>query len=139
MYISPLERMKKIHIWIGSTNKSEENYLKYFELDYSTEGDFDDPEYKICGFCKDINELWYDEDFIGIIPLFDEEIPVDELLKNVPIASQEIENVIMKSKDLNIDKGNAIFYLTDSEVTIPGPYKSDYNGLKYIGQFDSDL
>ena len=33
--------------------------------------DFDDPDYKLCPFCKDINQRWYDEDLIGIIPLFE--------------------------------------------------------------------
>lgn len=44
--------MSIIHIWIGTTHKTEEEYLKYFELDYSTEGDFDDPDYKLCLFVK---------------------------------------------------------------------------------------
>ena len=41
-----MSNMSKIHIWIGTTKKKEEDYLKYFELDYSTEGDFDDNDYK---------------------------------------------------------------------------------------------
>lgn len=134
-----MSQMSKIHIWIGYTNKSEEDYLKYFELDYSTEGDFDDPDYKVCDFCKDINEKWYNEDFIGIIPLFKEEISVNELLKNIPIAHKEIEKVILKCEDSGIEKGNAIFYLTDSEIIVPKPYKNSYNDLKYIGEFDSSL
>jgi hypothetical protein len=31
-------------------------YIIKFELDYSTEGDFDDSEYKICQFCNDTNK-----------------------------------------------------------------------------------
>ncbi len=28
--------------------------MRYFELDYSTEGDIDDPDYNVCGFCRDL-------------------------------------------------------------------------------------
>ena len=86
--------MSIIHIWIGTTHKTEEEYLKYFELDYSTEGDFDDPDYKLCPFCKDINQRWYDEDLIGIIPLFGDEYPILQLLETIPIDKNEIEKVI---------------------------------------------
>jgi hypothetical protein len=32
-----MERMSKIHIWIGSTSLDKEKYSQYFEFDYSTE------------------------------------------------------------------------------------------------------
>ncbi len=135
----PVKRMKKVHIWIGTTSLSEEDYQKYFELDYSTEGDFDDPDYKVCGFCKDIGKVWYDEDFIAIIPLFEQEISIKEILKEVTIDENDIEKVIAKCNELGIKKANAVFYLTDAEIEVPKPYKDSYNGLKYIGIFDSDL
>lgn len=131
--------MSIIHLWIGKTDKEEDEYLKYFELDYSTEGDFDDPEYEVCQFCKDIGEKWYDEDFIGIIPLFNNELSIKEILKQVPIANEEIKNVVSKAEGLGVLSGNAVFYLTDSEVELPKPYKSNYNDLRYIGKFKSSL
>jgi hypothetical protein len=135
----PLERMKKVHIWIGKTSLNEEEYGKYFELDYSTEGDFDSPDYKICQFCKDIGEIWYDEDFIGIIPLFEQEVSIREILQEVTIAEKDIEKVISKCDKLGLKAANAVFYLTDAEIKVAKPYKDSYNGLKYIGLFDSDL
>jgi hypothetical protein len=134
-----MERIKIIHLWIGTTEKNEEDYLKYFELDYSTEGDFDDPEYKLCEFCKDINKQWYNEDFIGIIPLHKNKILVGELIKETPIDRNEISKIIEECNRLNIVKGNAIFYLTDAEIEINKPYKENYNGLKYIGKYSSSL
>lgn len=41
----------KVHLWIGSNHDSEEQYRHYFAMDYSTEGDVDDPAYKVCPFC----------------------------------------------------------------------------------------
>ena len=131
--------MSKIHIWIGITKKEEENYLQYFELDYSTEGDFECPEYKPCQFCKDIGEKWYDEDFIGIIPVLEENVPIIELLEEIPIEENEIEKVLSICKEMGLSMANAIFYYTDAELIIQKPYKDNYNDLKYVGVFNSSL
>jgi len=77
-----MDRYNKIHLWIGTSNRTKEEYQQYFELDYSAEGDFKTPNYKLCQFCKDIGKQWYDEDFIGIIPRFDDEISIDEILEH---------------------------------------------------------
>jgi len=37
-----IERYEKIHVWVGVNFSSEDDYLKYFELDYSV--DLDDPD-----------------------------------------------------------------------------------------------
>ncbi|KAB0866820.1 hypothetical protein FZH98_10915 [Cronobacter sakazakii] len=44
----------KVHLWIGNNFSSEDDYMRYFELDYSTDGDTDDPDYNVCGFCRDL-------------------------------------------------------------------------------------
>ena len=134
-----MDRMKKIHIWIGNSQKTEGDFNKYFELDYSTEGDFDDPEYKICGFCKDIDQKWYDEDLICILPICEKEILVMDILKDIPINTDEINNVIDECNKLGIKTANVIFYLTDADIIINKPYKENYNGLKYIGVYNSSL
>lgn len=125
---------RNIHIWIGTSSKEEEEYLKYFELDYETE-DFEDPNYRVCGFCKDIGEVWYDEDFIGIIPLFEEEVGVDELIATTPLGSVSKKSVREECLKLGIKKGNAIFFISDTDLNIEQPYKDNYNELKYIGKF----
>lgn len=126
MYIDPTERMKKIHIWIGSTSKTEDAYYKYFDQDEQK------PQ-----FCQDLGIEEYDEDFAGFIPPFDNEITISEILKEAPIHKLEIEMIIKKCEDMNIFKANTIFYLTDSSVEILKPYKTEYNGAKYIGIFNS--
>ena len=56
--MNPLERMKKIHLWIGTTTKTQEEYDEYSDQDHDTSP-----------FATDIGIEEYDEDFIGIIPL----------------------------------------------------------------------
>lgn len=130
MYISPTERMKKIHLWVGTTTADEETYNEYF-----------DQEDDISQFSKDIgfNEE-YDEDFIGILPLFGKEIPVEDILENeVPLDKNSVAEVLEICKKMGIEKANAAFYLTDSSITVEEPYKDEYNGLKYIGEYKSAL
>lgn len=133
-----MEKYNKIHVWIGTTFKEEEEYQKYFELDYSTEGDFDDPNYRLCEFCKDIGEVWYDQDFIGIIPRFDEEVSLEEVLQESSTDPEEWDKIKSICNDYGIEKANAIFWYADGDLVVPKPYKTDYNGLKYIGMFEGD-
>ncbi|HBV83668.1 MAG TPA: hypothetical protein DEB74_12955 [Lachnospiraceae bacterium] len=127
MYLSPLERMKKVHIWIGTFSGSEKEYEDYFNLQ-------DSP----CRFCIDINTDEFDEDFIGIIPLFSEEQDIGILLQQVPIDMGDIKSALIKCKAMELVKGNAVFYVTDVSLTIPNKEKS-FNGLKYIGMYNSSL
>ena len=127
MYLSPLERMKKVHIWIGTFSGSEKEYEDYFNLQ-------DSP----CRFCIDINTDEFDEDFIGIIPLFSEEQDIGILLQQVPIDMGAIKSALIKCKAMELVKGNAVFYVTDVSLTIPNKEKS-FNGLKYIGMYNSSL
>jgi len=129
MYISPVERIKKIHIWIGKTSKSEEDYESYF-----------DQEEEVSQFATDIGlDSEYDEDFIGIIPLLTEEKPVSFVLKEeTPIHPSEINFVENKCRELGIESANAVFYLTDSSVVI-NESNLKYNDLYYIGIFDSSF
>jgi len=128
MYISPLQRMKKIHIWIGTTSKSEEEFEKYFDQDN-----------EISEFALDIGIEEYDEDFIGIIPIFSKTESIDTLLKEIPLKQHLYDTVVNKCKELGIINGNAILYLTDSQVEVALPFKNKYNDLKYIGIFESSL
>jgi hypothetical protein len=129
---------RKVHVWIGTTHQSEEEYYKYFELDYSVEC-IDDPEYIVCPFCKDIGEKWYDEDFLLAAKPMEQEVPLNKLINEVLIEQSEVNKIIDKCNKIGITKANAIFTyaickyneLTISEESI----KESYNGLKYIGLF----
>jgi len=130
MYISPTERMKKIHLWMGNTAADEQAYFSYFQQDDETSQ-----------FGEDIGlDGEYDEDMIGILPLSEEPIPVQEVLqKKVPIDLESIPQAEIVLEKLGISTANAAFYLTDSSVTVQEPYQKDYNGLSYIGIFKSAL
>ncbi len=127
MYISPIERMKKIHIWIGSYFDGIEKYEEYFKQDNSPSQ-----------FCKDIGIEEYDDDFIGIIPLFYNEVNILTLLLKVPVEESEKSKILKRCNNLGLEKGNAIFYLTDSSICIKDT-ENDYNGLLYIGIYNSSL
>lgn len=129
---------EKVHLWVGTNFKPEDEYLKYFELDYSVDGDFDDPSYKLCKFCQDIGTKWYDEDFIGIIPRKGHEVDLDEILEEAAVDVSEKANVVSLCLKLGVSKANSIFWYADSELVLKKPIKDNYNGLKYIGLFDGD-
>ncbi len=136
-YLSMLND-NNVHVWIGSNFAPETEYTDYFKLDYSVEGDFDDPSYKLCGFCKDIGTLWYDEDFIGIIPRCDNEVSLDEILVEAAVDQDELPLVKKGCEALGIKNANAIFWYQDADLLIKQPIKDHYNGLKYIGLFKGD-
>jgi hypothetical protein len=127
MYISPLERMKKIHIWTGYFSGNGDEFENYFNQ-----------EIPPCQFCTDIDMDEYDEDYIGIIPLFEEKVGVQYLLDKVPVDVDDISKVLEACKNKGIKEDNAIFYLTDSSVSIKNSEK-DYNELKYLGLYNSSL
>ena len=131
-----IDRISKLHFWVGTTTKNKKDFLKYFELDYSTEGDFNIPEYKVCGFCKDIEQKWYDENFLVFEPFYENDISLEEILKESDIDSSDIEEVKKQCGSFGITQANAIFSYTDAELIIPKPYKDSYNDLKYIGLFN---
>lgn len=133
-----MSEMSKVHIWIGTTDKGEEEFGKYFELDYATEGDFDDPAYQVCGFCKDLGAKWYDEDFLGV-GMFDNAVEVKELLYETVIKVPEAYDAAYnKCLELGITEGNMVFYYTDANLVVADTTKK-YNGLHYLGMYDSEL
>ncbi|QXI28453.1 immunity 22 family protein [Pseudomonas vanderleydeniana] len=127
-----------VHIWVGSNFSSNEDYMSYFELDYSVEGNFDDPNYKLCGFCKDIGTRWYDQDFIGIISRSEQEVSLDEILVEAAVDEDELPRLKARCDALGVRKANAIFWYQDADLVLKQPIKDSYNGLKYIGLFQGD-
>jgi hypothetical protein len=122
------------YLWIGTNFMPVEEYNKYFELDYTEE--LDSPEYKVCPFCKDIGDDWYDEDFIGYPKPLQKEIDVGELIDELISPDADCrQEIIEKCHQLGITKANALVWYKASEVELQKPYKENYNQLKYIGVF----
>lgn len=130
-----MDYLDKVFLWLGKTNNSQEKFEAYFSLDYSCEGDFENPNYKICGFCEDIGEKWYDEDFIGYLR-YDTPMNVTEILEEAPIDAHDKEQIIKISKNIGLEEVNAIYWYS-GEIHPPSQDKS-YNGLQYIGEFNLD-
>lgn len=130
--------MSKVHVWIGINNADDETYEKYFELDYDDpDMDIDDPLYKVCQFCLDINERWYDEDCIGVYKE-DSIVDIRLALEELSVSKEtllEIQGICIQK---GLDKVNTMFYYFDSELEITDVNKL-YNGLHYIGIFDTDF
>lgn len=124
--------MSKIHIWVGETQKSDEEFYKYFE------NNMEDIRKEISGspFAKDIGIIWYDDDFIGIYKSDsnnDLRIALDEL----PISPEKMQEVYDICINKNIKNANALFYYADGSITIIDKSKK-YNDLTYIGCIDRD-
>ena len=128
----------KVHLCIGSNFSSEEEYMHYFELDYSEEEGIDSPNYRVCGFCKDLGIMWYDEDFIGVIPRFDNDVMLDEILVDAAVDESEISFIKAKCEELGIKSANAIFWYQDPELVIKKSDNQTYNNLHYVGAYNGD-
>ena len=130
-----MDYLDKVYLWLGLTNLSQNDFEEYFKLDYSVEGNFEDPNYKICGFCKDIDELWYDQDFIGYIK-YDEAMTIIDILEEAPIDEGDRKQIDSIAKKIGLGKVNAIYWYS-GEINPPIQDKI-YNYLKYIGEFNLD-
>jgi len=125
----------KVHVWVGINY--DPSFDNYFELDDSGV-DVDDTRYKICGFCKDIAEKWYDEDWIGVVqsPV---SVDLDTLLGDeLSVSDITLADIKKKCVDKGLKSANAMFYYIDALIEIKDKDK-DYNSLFYIGAFDTDL
>ena len=121
------DRFDRVHLWLGTVTDSEDQYEQYFEQDSLPEGVF-------CPFCKDIGlDEEYDEDYIGIIPLFPKVVSLNKLLVEAAIDESELPAVKAKCKELGFTKGNAVLWYSDPDLKISPDKK--YNGLTYIGEF----
>ncbi|WP_285398391.1 immunity 22 family protein [Lysinibacillus sp. fls2-241-R2A-57] len=129
------QNTSKVHIWVG--NNFEKDYEEYFELDYREDVEIGDLDYKICSFCKDIGEVFYDEDWIGYTQ-HSQEIDLDILINQGELSV--MEETITKIREICIKKGvekaNAVFWYYDGGIMIKDKEKL-YNKLTYIGMFDA--
>lgn len=126
-----MDYLHKIFLWLGKTSKTQEQFDKYFELNYSE--DVDNRE--ICGFCTDIDKKWYDDDFIGYLK-FNQEMSVRTILQEVPISKNDIDNVLDRCKELNLEFVNSVYWYS-GEIDTPS-FNKKYNDLSYIGEYNLD-
>lgn len=124
-----MDRFNRAHLWIGNVSCNQENYETHFQLNGQD----------MSQFSMDLGLLYeYDDDFIGILPLMDDLLPIDELCQETIIAISEIPNVMKHCACLGIEKANAIVWYSDSDITFPIGHQLSY-GLVYIGEFDTEM
>ena len=136
-----MQRMSKIHIWIGFTTKTQEEFDKYFDQKnafmFDDKGNEKGPsEIILSQFSKDVGKSHaFDEDFLNIYynPNSDDLQLALEELSDTDLL--ELLKDICSSK--GITKANAMFFYTDAELQVNDLDKK-YNDLIYLGVFDWD-
>lgn len=124
-------RMSKIHVWIGNSKKSSEDFYDYFKINHEDK----DLGIGASQFDKDIGINWYDDDLIGIFhdeDCEDLEIVIDE----IPTSPDSLKKIHDKCIVLGIETANSMFYYEDSDLVINDISKK-YNDIDYIGCFDN--
>ena len=129
--------MSKVHIWLGINESDDETFEEYFELDYNTDVEMDDPEYEACQFCVDIKTEWYDEDMIGVYKI-DHLISVEEALEEIPVSKETLLEINTICVGKGIENVNAMFFYTDADLKITDTDKL-FNGLVYLGGFETTI
>ncbi|RZJ93795.1 MAG: hypothetical protein EOO60_04485 [Hymenobacter sp.] len=128
--MSPINPMSKIHVWLGMSSKSKEEFSRYFEINQA------DKEAGVGAsqFDKDIHIKWYDDDLIGVYYSASDDL--DAALDELPTSPASIQAIYDKCAELSITQANAMFYYEDVDLQIADPEKK-YNDLTYIGVFDN--
>ena len=133
-----MNRMSKIHIWVGLTDTSKTEFDKYFDqqnsflIDPKTNETKDETELVFSNFFTDLDrEEMFDEDFLSIV--FNEDSNLETLLEEVQLDIDE--DLLEICNEKGIKNANAMFFYTDSELEVIDKIKK-YNDLTYIGVFD---
>ncbi|MGI4737445.1 MAG: immunity 22 family protein [Janthinobacterium lividum] len=128
--MSPTNPMSKIHVWLGMSSKSEEEFSRYFEINQA------DKEAGIGAsqFDKDIHIKWYDDDLIGVYYSTSDDLAA--ALDELPTSPPSIQAISDKCAALDITHANALFYYEDADLRVVDSTKK-YNELTYLGIFDN--
>jgi len=136
-----MQPMSEIHIWIGFTTKTHQEFDQYFDQKnaflFDAQGNEKDPSQIVLSqFSKDLGKLYsFDEDFLNIYynPGSDDlQLALEELSD---IDLPELLKDICYSK--GIKKANAMFSYTDADLQVNDVDKK-YNDLTYLGVFEWD-
>ncbi|WP_444658166.1 immunity 22 family protein [Flavobacterium columnare] len=123
--------MSKIHVWIGNTEKSSDEFYNYFKINQADK----DLGIGASQFDKDLGINWYNDDFIGTF-YNEESTDLEVLLDEIPTSPDSLGKIEKICIDRKLDEVNAMFYYEDAELAVNDINKL-YNGLQYIGCFDN--
>ena len=126
--------MSKILVWIGNF-ESESDFNKYMDQSafykWWKEYDEDNKELR-CQFCKELNIMSYDEDFL--IMKYSPN-GIKELLNVVPVDTDKIRKAL---KDQNITEANAAI-MYNSREGISSQKATNATSVSFLGTFTFDL
>lgn len=125
---------QSIHVWAGTSDKTEEQFYKYFDQSKFQKNDQD--LNLRSQFCKDLNlQNSYDEDWMTIYHNR-KKISIQSMIEELPVWNDQTEVEIYQAcVKKGITTANAIFSYADDELTIENQ-KGTYNGLSYVGSFN---
>lgn len=128
--MSPTHPMSKIHVWLGMSSKSREEFSRYFAINLADH----DAGIGASQFDKDIHINWYDDDLIGVY--YSDTPDLEAALDELPTSPASLAAICDKCRELGITEANAMFCYEDAELEIAEPDRK-YNELIYLGVFDN--
>ena len=135
-----MTRASQLHLWVGKTLKSQQDFDKYFDQTNAFMFDLDgreksEEEIILSQFSIEIEkQASFDEDFLSIY-YGGVNYNLDEALVEVQ-DSDDFEKMKKACEEKGVIEANAMFFYTDSELNISND-KKKYNDLTYIGKFNS--
>lgn len=141
---------QRIHIWVGTSSKTEEQFYKYFDQSkflkdnqrFNTEENYprNTPDFNLRSqFSKDIGKQYdYDADWITIY-YSRKKISIQAAIEELPVWDDQTEVEIYQAcVDKGISTVNAILCYADEELSIDQALES-YNDLVYVGSFNNPV
>jgi hypothetical protein len=137
---------QRIHIWAGTSNKTEEQFYKYFDQSkfikdndkFKTDEAYprNAPDFNLRSqFSKDIMKQYdYDADWITIY-YSRKRISIQAAIEELPIWNDQTEvDIYQACVSKGISTVNVILCYADDELSIDKPLDK-YNDMLYIGSF----
>ena len=122
--------MSKIHVWLGVTAHTPEEFSQYFQINHADR----EAGRGASLFDRDVGTGWYDDDLIGVCR-FAQAISLEAAADELPTSPEVIAAVLRRCSELHITQANALFYSQDADLHIADTLRL-YNGLPYLGVFE---
>ena len=122
--------MSKIHVWLGGTAQTPEEFSRYFEINAAAR----DAGRGASLFDQDVGTGWYDDDLIGVYH-FQRAISPEAAADELPTSPEVIAAVLRRCSELHVTQANALFYCQDADLHVADPLRL-YSGLPYLGVFE---
>ena len=122
--------MSKIHVWLGITAHTPEEFWQYFEINHADR----EAGRGASLFDREVGIGWYDDDLIGVYH-FGRAVSLEAAVDELPTLQDTIAAVLGRCAELNIGQANALFYYQDADLHVADTLRL-YNGLRYLGVFE---